>query len=193
MALRALPADLDGKLRAVALEFAALGADLHLSDVAAKANIPRATLYYHFRGKNELHAQLLSYVLEANGLAIAEAKDGDPDADLLLVRILGAHVRFLSENAGVSRAIFGSLTTYGDLGATSTLVRELVERPFLEALVAGESDGTFREGVGTETAAAAVFGMATIAVLHHVVDGDSFDIDGLVAEVQALGLGSVLR
>ncbi len=192
MALRALPPDLDEKLRGVALEFAAHGPDLHLSDVAIKANIPRATLYYHFRGKDDLRAQLLSYVVQANGRAIAQAIDGDSDADVLLARILGAHVRFLSDNADVSRAIFGSLTTYGDLSSTSTLIRELVQRPILEVLVTGESKGTFREGVGTATTVAAILGMATIAVLHHVIDGESFDVAGLVAEVQTLGLRTVL-
>jgi AcrR family transcriptional regulator len=60
-----------------------------MEEIAVAAGVPRATLYYHFKGKDEVLAWLLGSTLEALGGAVREAANGRGNARQRLERSSG--------------------------------------------------------------------------------------------------------
>ncbi len=67
------PDDLVQKLIAASSQFGGTGLDVSMDDVAQAADVPRATLYYYFSGKDDLVNFYLTHKLDSVSTALQKA------------------------------------------------------------------------------------------------------------------------
>lgn len=168
---RPLPAELDAKLRSVAQVHAARGAQISLAEVSQDTGIPRATLYYHFKGRTELLTHLVSHVLTENRDTIAKALAGVDDPLERLILTVQTQYAFLTSQPETCSALLTNLGSFGDLGALARQVHEAFHDPVSSIIEAGQASGAFRCVDDIETLASAVWGAIIMTVTHYEVAG----------------------
>jgi AcrR family transcriptional regulator len=153
------------RVMAAAELFAERGLDgATMSDIAEATGIPRATLYYHFEGKEAVFAGICARVFDEFEEAIAVALSGPGSAAERLDRVVRAQLGCYAAHPAAFRAI------HLDLGRALRRA-EIVERaarayvrPVAKLLEEGAADGSIRPVRKTRTVAAALLGaMATVA------------------------------
>lgn len=117
----------------------------NVRDIAARAGVTPASLYYHFKGKQELLHVTLTTIMDT-ALASTEAALGDPadDPAVRLRRLVEAWVRFHAQHhmaAAVGAAELSSL----DNPARAAVVelRDRQERSFRDVVEEGARKGAF--------------------------------------------------
>lgn len=185
--MRRLPDDIDARLRAVAHRFAAEAGELRLADVAEASGIPRATLYYHFSGRDELLAYLFRIVLDDNRIAVTEAIAAAETASDRFEAAVIAEVRFLAAEPGTCRSLFTNLGRLGDLTELSAHARRAFQDPVAEVLEDGHADGSFAHLPDIESTVSAIYGAISMTVLHYAIaePGDT-DLERIITAVLAL-------
>lgn len=89
--MRTLPAAIVTNEAVMAEAFAEGGfEDTRMEDLAEATGVPKATLYYHFGGKDEILAWLLRSALAALGAAVAQAASGPGTARRRLEAVVRA-------------------------------------------------------------------------------------------------------
>jgi TetR/AcrR family transcriptional regulator len=153
--VRAIPGDMAAKLRLAAPLFVERGLDATtMSDIAAASGVPRATLYYHFEGKDAVFACIIESVSRALETAIRAALETPGTAAERLGRVVVAQLSVYESDP----AAF--LATHLELGRTLRLegMKERVDRGYIQPvarlLEEGMADGTIRP-VGHPSAVAA--------------------------------------
>lgn len=168
---RPLPPELDAKLRNVAQVHAARGAQISLAEVSQDTGIPRATLYYHFSGRNELLTHLVSHILSENRDVVAKALTGIDDPLERLIIAVQTQYAFLTSQPETCSALFTNLGSFGDLRALAQQVHEAFHDPLSSIIEAGQASGAFRPVDDIETLTSAVFGAIIMTVMHYEVAG----------------------
>src|SRR6187551_2339934 len=104
--MRELPNGMREKLLNAAQLFADQGLDAtKMEEIAATTGVPKATLYYYFKSKEDILAFLFAEILDEVGRAIDSAlQTGGTAADRLRAAIL-AHLRVFEEYPAASRAL----------------------------------------------------------------------------------------
>ena len=153
--MRPVPDDMAAKLMAAAPLFVERGLDATtMSDIAGASGVPRATLYYHFEGKEAVFACIIEGVSHALEKAITEALSTPGTAAERLGRVVMAQLSVYEADP----AAF--LATHLELGRTLRLegMKERVDRGYIQPvarlLEEGMADGTIRP-VGHPAAVAA--------------------------------------
>jgi AcrR family transcriptional regulator len=143
-----------------------------MDDVAAQAGVARATLYYYFRGKDELFEFLLRRGVSLLGAALEEATAGGRTARERLERALDRMVDLMAEHATVLRVAmqqFGRIAADG--GEAHAWLHDRSTRGLAGILAGGARDGTLRR-VDPEAAALAIFGATCWVCLHELETAD---------------------
>jgi AcrR family transcriptional regulator len=152
------------KVMAAAALFAERGLDgASMSDIAAATGIPRATLYYHFEGKEAVFACLCSLVFDQFEEAIAVALSGPGSAAERLDRVVRAQLScytayraaFLAIHLDLGRAV--RRAEIGERAARAYL------RPVAKLLEEGAADGSIRPAAHPSAVAAALLGAVSSA------------------------------
>ncbi len=143
--MRTLPEGMREKVLGAAALFADFGLDAtKMEDVAAATGVPKATLYYHFAGKEDILAFLFSEILDEVARAVDAAVAADGDAATRLRAVVVAHLEVFERFPAASRAL------QFDLGraARIPLIVERTEAAFLGPIRAlldeGAADGSLR-------------------------------------------------
>jgi AcrR family transcriptional regulator len=160
------------KVMAAAALFAERGLDgATMSDIAAATGIPRATLYYHFDGKEAVFACMCDRVFGEFEEAVAAALSGRGSAAERLGRVVRAQ---LSCYAAYPEAF---LAVHLDLGRAvrraeiSERAARAYLRPVARLLEEGAADGSIRPVVNPRTVAAALLGAVAGAAALLPADG----------------------
>lgn len=99
-------------LQAASLEFAARGFDAtQTRDIAARAGVPKANLYYYFQSKEKLYAQVLLRFVEPLLNASAALRESD-DPALGLQAYIHARIRIIEDNP-LSSKVFSHELLFG--------------------------------------------------------------------------------
>jgi TetR/AcrR family transcriptional regulator len=160
--MRELPNGMREKLLTAAQLFADQGLDAtRMEDIAATTGVPKATLYYYFKGKEDILAFLFAEILDEVGRAIGGAlQTGGTAADRLRAAIL-AHLRVFEEYPAASRAL------QFDLGraARIPLIDQRTDAAFLgpvrNVLKDGAKDGSLRAFKHPRMVAVGILGAIT--------------------------------
>lgn len=157
-----------------------------MEDIAARAGVARATLYYHFRGKDELFLFLLQRGVGTLRTALDEAVALGGSGRERLERALDRLVELFVEHRHVCLVVFQQLGRLEQQWrAFPEWLRGESEFVLRDILLAGARDGTLRE-VDAETIAPAIFGAALWAVLHHVIFSEDVPVGRVEEQVRAL-------
>ncbi len=164
----------------VADVFARNGYDsTRMEEIAVAAGVPRATLYYHFKGKDEVLAWLLGSTLEALGGAVGEAVSGRGSARQRLERVIRAQLRVMGERPGACRMLIADLERAGRMPDIARGVAVAFYLPVVRLLEEGKADGSLRAVRDPQRVASAIFGAVTIPALSSLVMDASFEAEAV--------------
>jgi len=186
------PTELAARLRAVADEVLAPDRAPSIDEMAAVAEIPRATLYYYFAGRDELIDFLLLDKVETVGAAVRAAAGDGHDPLAQLEAVLRTTVRTFASHPTLCTMLLARMASLSQTELLSAAVEHSVLRPLQELLDAGVAAGAF-ELEDAELSAHALYGAVSMAALSQFardghIDADRLDdvlIPRLVASVRA--------
>jgi TetR/AcrR family transcriptional regulator len=173
------PTELAARLRAVADEVLAADGAPSVDEVAAATQIPRATLYYYFAGRDELVDFLLLDKIDTAGAAVSVAVGSSQDPLLQLEAVLGAVVRTIASHPTLCTILLARLATLSMMEALTVAMEASVLRPLEELLDAGVAAGTF-ELEDAQLSAHALYGAVSMAALSRFARDGHIDADQLV-------------
>jgi len=161
-----VPAKLASKLYGAAELIADRGiADAKIDEIAEAAGIPVATLYYYFRGKEEILAFLLGDLLDSIAGAVGVATSDPGSARDRLRWAVEAQMRVMLENPAACRALVGDLGRATRLPELASALETAFHKPLEQLLTEGVEDGSLRPTPDPSRAALSIFGAITVAGL----------------------------
>lgn len=190
---RPVPENLARRLQSAAADLAdTTFDDLGMREIARLTGIPRATLYYHFSGKDDLIGFLLRAMLEDLHEAVATAVALDTDLAGRLRAVVHAQFAHLATNPPMSRLLFMNI---------GKLERLQLIAAGIEAGFCGPVRGLLAEGVASgelaphdpEVTATAVYGAVTILGLEALLHRGDIDATALTAATFPLFWSGVAR
>lgn len=189
---RELSSELEGRIFAAA--FACLSEKgferTTMDDVAARAGVARATLYYYFRGKDDLFLFLLRGGIAMLRASIDEALAPGGTAADRLERLLDRLVDLFVEYRDLSLVVFGQLGRLQGDSATHAWMNEQAGAPIVALLAEGVTDGSLKP-VDPETAAPALFGAVSWAFLHYAMFHDAVPVETVKTTLHQIVFGGL--
>ena len=190
--MRPIPEAIAAKVMAAAELFAERGLDgAKMSEILAVTGIPRATLYYHFEGKEAVFSYMCSVVFDAFEEAVSAAFNGPGNGAERLSRVIRAQIDLYATYPNALQAL------HLDLGRAARRP-ELVERaartyirPLADLLEEGAADGSLRTFSKPRAVAAAILGSVTIAAEQTLSSTDEHAVSALHEEMTSLFLRGV--
>lgn len=190
--MRVLPEAIARRQAVLAETFAAKGFDeTRMEDLAEAAGIPKATLYYHFAGKEEILAWLLRSTLSEMGEAVAKAAEGPGPARRRLEGVVRAQLRVMAGRPAACRILIADLGRAGRMPDIAEGVGRAFHGPVLRLLAEGATDGSWPKVKDAETVASAIFGAVVIPALDQLVRSGSLDPSRLARPVLRLVFSGV--
>jgi AcrR family transcriptional regulator len=150
-----------------------------MADLVAASGVPRATLYYHFRGKDAVLGWLMQSTVGHLASAVNAAVSGPGPARDRLEAVIRAVLATMGEYPEACRVLIGNLEQAGQL---ADIVEELVAAfhlPVVGLLDEGAADGSLRAVHDPAATASALFGAVAIAALQSLVVDSELAVDAL--------------
>jgi TetR/AcrR family transcriptional regulator len=194
--MRPIPPTMASKVLAAADLFAERGLDgVKMSDIATATGIPRATLYYHFDGKQAVFAYMCTLIFDVFEEAVSTALDSSGTAAERLSLVIRAQIDVYANNPMALQALHLDLgRAAGGPDIMEQSARSYL-RPLTKLLEEGVADGSLRKVAKPRAVAAAILGAASIAAEQTLSpkdkDGASELHEAMVSLVlRGLGAGS---
>lgn len=131
------------KVLAAAELFAEFGMDAtKMEDIAAATQVPKATLYYHFEGKEDILAFLFGEVLDELAAAVDDAISGPGSAAERLRAVIAAQVDVIVRYPSASRALQFDLGRAARIPLIAERVDDAHRIPLRHLLDEGGRDGS---------------------------------------------------
>ncbi|MEZ0050189.1 AcrR family transcriptional regulator [Mycobacterium sp. MAA66] len=171
---RTVPASVADKLYAATDLIAARGLEnTKIEDIAAASGVPKATLYYYFKGKDDILAFLLRDSFGGLAREVAAAADGPGLGRDRLAAVIQVQIAHTMDRPGTSRALVGDLGRAIRLPELTSSVQEAFYEPIARVLAAGAADGSLKDIDDPQTVAISIFGaMMMTALLHNVINSE---------------------
>ena len=190
--MRPVPKTITDKVMAAAELFAERGLDgAKMSEISDVTGIPRATLYYHFEGKEAVFSYMCSVIFEAFEKAVAEALDGPGNAAERLSRVIRAQIDLYAAYPMVFQALQLDL---GRAARRPDLIEQAARaylRPLAKLLEEGAADGSLRPVAKPRAVAAAILGAVTIAADQTLSSTDEESVAAFHEQMTSLVLQGV--
>lgn len=172
--MRPQPAWLLSSARALAEVFVRKGfGATRMDDLVAASGVPRATLYYHFRGKEAVLGWLMHSTAGNLASAVAEATRRAGSSRDRLEGVIRAMLATVAEYPEACRVLIGNLEQAGQLTDTVAELVPAFHLPVMALLEEGVADGSLRQVSDPAATASAIFGAVAIAALQAlVVEGE---------------------
>ncbi|KEO83031.1 TetR/AcrR family transcriptional regulator [Tumebacillus flagellatus] len=163
-----------------------------MDDIAARANVAKGTIYYHFKSKEELFLFLVEEGMELlrEGVESKLIDDMTPREKIEL--ILREQIAFFGQYRDfcviLLRESWGAEDRQLEFRKMLRSYMSVIEKIVQE----GIADGSFHD-VTAENASSALFGMGAIASLHILLGKGEYNEEGLFADLKQLALGGLLK
>lgn len=165
-------------MRAVADEVLSPGRAASIDEMAAAAEIPRATLYYYFAGRDELVDFLLLDKVETVGAALRAAIGEGKDPLVQLGAVLRTTVDNIASYPALCTMLIARMASLSRTELLGATMEQAVLVPLQELLGAGVAVGAF-ELEDPELSAHALYGAVSMAALSQVARDGRVDADRL--------------
>jgi AcrR family transcriptional regulator len=189
---RELSSELEGRIFAAA--FACLsekGFDrTTMDDVAVRAGVARATLYYYFRGKDDLFLFLLRGGIAMLRASIDEALAPGGTAAERLERLLDRLVDLFVEYRDLTLVVFEQLARLHGNAEMHSWMNDQAGAPIIELLAEGVRDGSLNF-VDPETTAPALFGAVSWAFLRYAMFDQAVPVETVKETLHQILLGGL--
>jgi AcrR family transcriptional regulator len=144
-----------------------------IEDIATTSGVPKATLYYYFKGKDDILAFLFRDSLDALARDVASAADAPGRGRDRLAMVIQVQVAHTMHRPATAQALVGDLSRAIRLPELATAVQEAFYDPIARVLQAGADDGSLRSLPDPQSAAITIFGAIMMtAVLHNVIKSE---------------------
>jgi len=173
--MRKLPEDLANKLLDASNQIPeGLGFDVSIDEVAVMADIPRATLYYYFSGKEDLIDFYLNDLMDRTRIAIQKAAASEGTTAERLTAVMTAAVGAFAEFPKMCVGMPAAMNASDDHAAFVANVDRSVMAPFRDVLTEGRDAGelTF---VDVEVAADAIMGALHMVSMKALITTGTLD------------------
>jgi TetR/AcrR family transcriptional regulator len=179
------PPELTERLIAVSDQLDGTEFDVTIDEVAKLADVPRATLYYYFSGKEDL----IGFFLNAKFLlvrdAIAEAASIDGTASERLTRAMTAILHALSEHPPLCTELPIAVKRAGMMGDVMANADRVLMTPMRELLIEGRATGEFSIPDVDLTATALMGALSFVGMMHLTMSGE-LDADAVSKDLVPL-------
>jgi AcrR family transcriptional regulator len=136
------PEDLVQKLIEASNQFVGTGLNLSIDEVAKAADVPRATLYYYFSGKDDLVNFYLSYKLDSMSEAMQKAAASEGTVVERLDRCIRAVLHSMAAQPALCTELPEALRRAKDNFSEVALKADAVMRqPIRDLLIEGAANG----------------------------------------------------
>ncbi|MGV0806440.1 TetR/AcrR family transcriptional regulator [Mycolicibacterium setense] len=144
-----------------------------IEDIAATTGVPKATLYYYFKGKDDILAFLFRDSLDALAREVAAVADAPGLGRDRLAAVIQVQVGHTMNRSGTAQALVGDLGRAIRLPELATAVQEAFYDPIARVLQAGAADGSLRRLADPQSTAISIFGAIMMtAMLHNVINSE---------------------
>ena len=150
------------KIRAVAADVLTQDRDPSIDTVAAASGVPRATLYYHFRGKAELLDYMVTELLATASAEVAEASSAPGDASARLSATVNAIADVVVAKPGLAGPMLAVLADPGHYGGAAPNGKAQLGASIRDILAQGNEEGIF-EVADPDTATIAILSATIVA------------------------------
>lgn len=187
--MRPVPDAMAEQLPLAASAFASRGFEgTRIEDIADATGIPKATLYYYFRGKQDVLAYLLTAMLAGTGELVKLAATGTGSARDRLERVVRTQLGSMAEHPQLCQVLILELGRVGRVPEIAAAIDDAFHAPTRQLLAEGIADRSLRPVSDPDTVAAALFGAVAVAGLHDIVANDRLDHEHVASEVLGLVL-----
>lgn len=186
---RGLSEDLKRRIFTAAMEvFAERGFErTKVEDVAKSAGMARATIYYHFRSKQDLFGFLLQEGIEEMAEAVGEAVSRAASPREALDAMVDSHIDFYVNYQSFARVVLAEtwrMEPGNDFSPQRLLVHDL--KIVSEVIADAKEAGVLKPELGEEFLASAFYGLLSAAAVHFSLVASTFDPSTLKRDVKEL-------
>ncbi|GMQ85784.1 MAG: hypothetical protein BMS9Abin07_1352 [Acidimicrobiia bacterium] len=174
------PRELADKLLVASRGFAGTGVDISIDDVARLADVPRATLYYYFAGKDDLVAFYMNAELTRIGDVVVQAAEGGGPVQARLEAALSAVLYSLTEHPMMCVELPTAIKQSGDFQEVMASMERIVMTPLRELLIEGQAAGEL-DVADPHTTSLALMGAIHMVAMVHVVGPGEIDVEATAA------------
>ncbi len=152
------------------------GFDVSIDDVANLADVPRATLYYYFSGKEDLIGFYLNDLMDRTRGAIEKASAGEGDSSQRLADIMRAIISSFAEYPKMCLELPHAIRDADDFSEVMHNMDRSMMAPFREVLLEGRGAGELEfEDVGV--AVDAIAGALHMVSMKALLTEGKIDVD----------------
>jgi len=180
-----IPEDIARRLRETAETFGTSFDDMTMEAIVEATGVARATLYYHFRSREQVLAFLLSATLRDIAEAVESAASEDAPAQERLVGVVRAQLETMATNPATTQLLVANLGRAGKLPDIAAGIDRAFRVPVQQLLVEGAGAGAFK-AVDPELTATAIFGAVTVVGLNALMREGQLDVDKVLAGLVVL-------
>lgn len=160
-----------------------------MEDIAVATGIPKATLYYYFKSKEDILGFLFAVILDKVEEAVADGMKARGKAANRLRAVILAHLRVYEHYPAASRALQFDLGRAARLPAINARVDTAFVDPVSSLLQAGHEDGSLRRLANPRFVALAILGAVTTVGINAI----SADVKRPIGEIAEQVLDFVLK
>lgn len=182
--MRTLPAGMREKVLGAAELIADRGLDgTKMEDIAAATGVPKATLYYHFEGKEDILAFLFAEILDEVAAAVDRAVHAEGTAADRLRTLLLAHLGIFERYPAASRALQFDLGRAARTPEINERIEAAFRAPLRRLLEEGAADGSLRPVEHPGLVATAVLGAVTTVGINAIALGPRRSADDVADDL----------
>ena len=171
-----IPAELGQKILAAAEADGTSFDDVSMEEIASVTGVPRATLYYHFRSKEQVLAFLLTAMLDDIATNVEGAAATADDARTRLVNVVMAQLEAMATRPATSQLLVANLGRAGKLPDIAAGIDRAFQAPVRDILAEGVTAGEIRS-IDPAPTATAIFGAVTVVGLNALMLHGQLDVD----------------
>jgi AcrR family transcriptional regulator len=168
------PADIAERLIEVSDQLRGTGFDVTIDDVAKMADVPRATLYYYFSGKDDLVAFFLAHKLDSIERVLIDAARGPGSVSERIEAALRAVLDAFADHPALCTDLPVAVLRAGNFQEVASRLERVVLSPLRELLIEGRATGELQVSDPGLVATALVGGL-TQASSMQVLRGEAVD------------------
>ena len=173
--MKKLPEDLANKLLDASHQMPeGSGFDVSVDEVARMADIPRATLYYYFSGKDDLVEFYLNDLMDRTRTAIQKAAASEGTTAERLATVMTAVIGAFAEYPRMCLELPGAIKAGRDHAVLMANMDRSVMAPFREVLIEGRGAGEL-SFTDVEVAADAIMGALHMVSMKALIMNGTLD------------------
>ncbi len=169
------PEELAQKLLAISDQLTGTDLDVSVDEIAKMADVPRATLYYYFSGKEDLISFFLSDKLHRVSVAIGKAMAGEGSVVQRLENTLTAVMEAMAEHPALCTEMPGAVKEAAKYTEVVNEAERVMLAPFRELLIEGKASGELVID-DVNTTAIALLGAVNMVALFQLVQTGTIDV-----------------